>query len=676
MHKESPKKPSGKIAPGFQETEIKPTERDESEFLKNNVGTMQDDLAKLIGQKNHHSGGAALRLKRKPKNNLKNIQRDLTDVYTDGNGKIPDLTKLDRVQRPLWKTIIYSLIAVALVLFVASAAGFFVFTNLNKENFTNEKVSFRIDPPISLSSGQESAYTITITNKENVNLYNLSLVMTYPDSFKYSSAEPQANGEKKNTWNFSVLKSGETQQVQLKGTIIAPLDSTQTFKGTVTFKPEIINAEFKQEAVVDLAVASSVIGLDITGPDKTLANQNIDYLLSYKNIGQKEVKNLELVVDYPLGFNVASATPSAKDGTNNTWQIDKITTTTGGQIKITGNYSGVAESGNQELKARINLKQDNNEPFIQSEQSITTAIIKDQLNLEMIINGSAEDQPISFGDLLTYTLNYKNTGQQELKNIQITAHLNSSILDWNTFKDNNKGQKNNNSVTWTGQQIPKLLSLAPGDEGSISWQIRAKDLSAIRDKNVNQFSVESYAEAKGGNMDAGGTNVVKGKTIVNSINSDLNLSVQPRYYDENNIPLGFGSIQPKTGESSTYNVKLSLNNNLHDISDIEINAVLPKGVAWANKSKHNTGDLLYNPTTRKIIWKISRLPKTAQETEADFNITIKPTDDDLGRVLVLLPEITLSAKDTETGAAINKSVKAVTTAFTDPILGQLSGIVE
>ena len=233
-----------------------------------------------------------------------------------------------------------------------------------------------------------------------------------------------------------------------------------------------------------------------------------------------------------------------------------------------------------------------------------------------------------------------------------------------------------NSIAWSGKQIPKLLSLAAGDEGSINWQVRVKDLSAIRDKNVNQFSIESYAEAKADNMDAGGTNVVKGKTVVNSINSDLNLSVQPRYYDENNVPLGFGSIQPKAGESSTYNVKLSLNNNLHDISDIEVDAVLPKGVSWANKSDHNTGDLLFNSNTKKVIWKISRLPKTAQNTEATFNITIKPTDDDLGRVLVLLPEITLSAKDTETGAAINKSIKAVTTAFTDPILGQLSGIVE
>ena len=442
MHKEPQKRSDGKIAPGFRETEIKAGAKDEVEFLKNNVGTMQDDMAKLIGQKNHRPGGVVARFKRKPKDNMKNIQRDLTDVYTDGNGKIPDLTRLDRVQRPLWKTIIYSLIAIALVLFIASAAGFFVFTNLNKENFTNEKVAFRIDPPISLSSGQEETYTITITNKENVNLYDLNLDMTYPDSFQLTGADPQSSGEKKNTWNFSVLKSGETQKIELKGIVVAPLDSTQTFKGLLTFKPEIINAEFKQEAAVDLAVASSIIGLDISGPDKTLANQDIEYTLSYKNIGSQEVKNLELVVDYPTGFNVVSTTPKAKDGTSNIWDIDKISTTTGGEIKIKGNYAGVSDSGNQEFKARINLKQDNNEAFIQSEQSITTAIVKDQLSLQLIVNGSAEDQPISFGDLLTYTLNYKNTGQQELKNIQITAHLNSSILDWNTFRDDNKGEKN------------------------------------------------------------------------------------------------------------------------------------------------------------------------------------------------------------------------------------------
>jgi hypothetical protein len=70
------------------------------------------------------------------------------------------------------------------------------------------------------------------------------------------------------------------------------------------------------------------------------------------------------------------------------------------------------------------------------------------------------------------------------------------------------------------------------------------------------------------------------------------------------------------------------------------------------------------------------LVKSAQNTEATFNVSIEPQSSDLGRVLILVSNLSLSAKDSQTGAEINKGLKAITTAFTDPILGSVSGIVE
>jgi outer membrane usher protein FimD/PapC len=174
----------------------------------------------------------------------------------------------------------------------------------------------------------------------------------------------------------------------------------------------------------------------------------------------------------------------------------------------------------------------------------------------------------------------------------------------------------------------------------------------------------------------GGTSTVKSKILVNSINSDLSLKAAARYYNEDNVALGSGPITPQAGQSSSYNIQLTLSNNLHDIGNIEVSAVLPKNVGWDNKETHNTGNVSYSANSRKVSWTISKLLRTAAGTEADFNLSITPTDGDVGRVLILLPEIKLIAKDLDTGAAITKTVKAITTSFDDPILGQLSGIVE
>ncbi|OGY44721.1 MAG: hypothetical protein A3B89_01285 [Candidatus Buchananbacteria bacterium RIFCSPHIGHO2_02_FULL_40_13] len=640
------------------------------------VTTMQDDLAKLMAKKNR--AGKSLEFKpageRQPENS--EIQRKLTEVYTDGDGEIPDLTRLEKNDKSPWQTLLYSLIGVFSVLFVVAIAGFWFFSNWNTDNFTNERITLKIDTPITIISGQEGIYTVTITNKEKVDLYNLELELLYPENFIYLDAVPKAGGDKNNSWSFSVLKSGESQKIELKGKIIAALKSTQTFRGWLNFKPANLNANFKQETIVDVMVSASVFGLDITGPDKTLANQEVEYVIKYENSSEEDFTNLQIVTVYPESFVLGSAEPSSEKEMNNTWNLAELKAGTRGEIKVKGDYSAAESGGNRDFTARLQLKKDG-DYYPQSEETLVTEVIKDQLSMQLIVNGSSEDQPISFGDLLVYTLNYKNTGEENLENIQIKANLNSEILDWNTLKDENKGVREDNSIIWTGRRIPKLLKLGAGEEGQIDWQIRVQDASAINDINVGKFSVESFIEAKAqqtGKLT--GESVVSTKILVNSVNSDLTMSAEARYYNEDNVPLGLGPIEPRVGELSTYNIKLALSNNLHRAENIQVKAKLPSNVFWSNRETHDQGDLIYNAVAGEVIWNISNLDKSAQPVIATFNIDIKPTDNDRGRILILLSNINLTAKDSETGAAISKEVKAITTAFDDPILGQTKGIVQ
>ena len=183
------------------------------------------------------------------------------------------------------------------------------------------------------------------------------------------------------------------------------------------------------------------------------------------------------------------------------------------------------------------------------------------------------------------------------------------------------------------------------------------------------------ASAKVTNKD-GGLDTITGRVLTNAINSDLGLQAVARYYNGDNIALGAGPIQPQAGSASSYNIALTLTNNLHNIGNIIVTAILPKNINWDNKETHDTGDVAYSAGARKITWMISKLAKTASGAAANFNLSITPTENDIGRVLILLPEVQLIAKDLDTGADISQTVKAITTSFDDPILGQVSGIVE
>ena len=642
---------------------------------KKSLTTMQDDIAGLISKKNRPAKSKESALVSRNTADVE-MQRKLTEVYTDGDGEIPDLTKLERSDRPAWKSILYTLIGVFAVLLVVAALGFWFFSRWDTDNFTNERITLKINTPITIISGQENVYTVALTNKEKVNIYNLELELFYPDNFQFIEAAPQATGDKNNKWSFSVLKIGETQNIELKGKMIAALNSTQTFRGLLNFKPANLNANFKQETVVDAIISSSVLNLDVSGPEKTLANQEVEYLLKYENLSQEDYSDIQIITTYPEAFTVESAEPSAEKETNNTWNIASLKAGEKGEIKIAGNYATVENSGSRDFTARLQLKQDG-DYYPQSEETFATAVIKDQLSLQLIINGSGEDQPINFGDLLVYTLSYKNSGEDDLENIQIKANLNSQILDWDSLKDEERGVREKNSLIWTGRHIPNLLKLKTGEEGQIIWQLQVKDASAITDVDIGKFSVESFIEARARQTgQLAGESIVVTKPISNSVNSDLAIIAEARYYSEDNVPLGLGPIEPRVGEESTYNIRLVLTNNLHKVENVQVQAKLPNTVSWSDKENHERGDLFFKAATNEVVWNIFNLPKSPQPIEASFNVNIKPTDNDQGRILILLSNINLVAKDTETGALITKEVKALTTAFDDPILGQTKGLVQ
>lgn len=660
---------------------VLPESKEENELpvdeLRENISTMQDGLAQVMKDKGNKR--SFIYPFKKIGSRSKEIQHELAEVYTDTDGEIPDMTKLEHAEMPLWQKLLYWTTAFFAVIFFASLVGFLVFSNLSGDSFTNDRVIFKIEPPLSVVSGQESVYTLIITNNEKVNLYDLNIDLKYPDDFQYVSSTMEASGEKKNSWNIGVLRVGETVKIEITAKIIASLGSVHNLSGILTFKPENINSEFQQKSSIDLGVNASVISLNVSGPDKLLSNQNGDYVIVLRNVGIEALKDIEVVADYPQGFVFSSSSPQAKSGSNGTWEISELATSTEGststekRITISGNFSGVSESGNQEIRIKVNLKKAS-DWILQSEQSAIVNVVKDQLKLTLVVNGSGEDQPVGFGDLLIYTASFKNTGHEDLKNIELTAHLDSDILDWDSLKDSALGKKSGNSLTWTGKQVPQLLSLRPSEEGSISWQVRVRDYDSLRGEDIGKLSVESYLEAR--TTVSGNESSVSGKTITNSVNSDLSLGAGARYYNEDNVALGAGPIRPQVGQASSYNVYFKLGNNIHDISNIEVNAVLPAGVSWDNKEDHDTGDVSYNSKTRKLSWTISRLSKRADGAYLSFNISITPKESDSGRVLVLIPEVRLSGKDIETGADISKSIKAITTAFDDPILGNLSGIVE
>jgi len=237
-------------------------------------------------------------------------------------------------------------------------------------------------------------------------------------------------------------------------------------------------------------------------------------------------------------------------------------------------------------------------------------------------------------------------------------------LDWNTVIDKNKGKIKNNKISWTKDEIPALGDLTPNTEGTIDFSIKVKNPGEI-DPTKN-YQVKSYARfTVGTSASSENSEDSKSNEITNKINSDLNIKERVMYFNDDNIAVGYGPLPPKVGEATGYKVYWNLTNNLNELNNLEIVTTLPSYVNWDNKNRTDLGTINYDSSTRKVTWHIGRLSITNTRAEAEFNITITPTSNDKGKIMVLLPGTTVVADDNATGSKINKTNQPKTTKIED-----------
>jgi hypothetical protein len=167
----------------------------------------------------------------------------------------------------------------------------------------------------------------------------------------------------------------------------------------------------------------------------------------------------------------------------------------------------------------------------------------------------------------------------------------------------------------------------------------------------------------------------KSNTIINKINSDLKLNETIRYFNIDNIPVGTGPHPPKVGEETTYKVYWDLENNLHELKDLEIKVSLPDYVSWDAHERTTAGSVKFNEKENQIIWNIGRLPITVFQADAEFSIRIKPREEDRNKIMVLLPGSYVSAIDSETEAELTINTKAKTSKLEDDDIAGGDGIV-
>lgn len=652
--------------------------RIEKQKESDDVGSTSDDFVNVRGRVSNDAES----------HREEEIEKSLEEIYRDKDGKKIDVDRININRRQgfifwFFNLIVFSLIAIVIGLGVYY---YFVYGKVGDSS----SLDLNVKCPEDVVSGEEFKCYFTYKNPEYVALKNVTLSLSYSEDFIFISGQPQASGGQ-NNWDIGRIEAKSEGVVEIIGKIIDKTKSSSVILAKMSYVPENFSSEFKKEASATINTRSIGFDASFNYSNTALINQQgeikIDFTPLEKNYFSDFIIRLERSDNFEIKNTIVSGRRQGDKTPQPKFKIEKIKEEAVDSWMVSGlekaeNFEiiyKVKEKSNEKENLKISFEQNiGGKRYVFLEKPIVLDLMKSDLNLSLIMNGSQSDKPVNFGDRLNYSIAYSNRGETALKDVAITVALDGDFVDWTTLQDKNKGREKGNTITWTSDELTALKDIDVNESGSIDFSVDVlpfseSDLSKdFQIKAFAQYNINNSGDDVGSSSASIGAQDNRSNTITSLINSDFSFKEEARYFDEDNLPVGNGPLPPKVGEKTSFKIYWAINNNLHDLNEVSVETVLPMGVEWDSHNRTSVGTLSYDESNRKVYWQIGRLPITVFRADAEFNISITPSEENRNKIMVLLVNSKTSAVDAKTGSSLEKVVKGQTTKLDSDDIANMS----
>lgn len=531
--------------------------------------------------------------------------------------------------------------------------------------FSDSRVKVAVSGLEDISSGKLLTYEINYENNNSVSLKNVSLKITYPESFKPDN-NPNFNNEGLTASILSIgnLPAHGKGKAVFNGRIYSPRGALIYLKAELVYSPSSVSSRFISTNQLGVNVSSSPLALEIMAPQNVASGDEINYAISYKNTGPDDSSNLRLRVEYPEGFTFSDSSPKVSEG-NNIWYIGRLSSGQEGKINISGKLEGERDNS-KVVKISLGTFEENNFISYNDEQA-TTAIVASPLFITQSVNG-ANSSVVSPGDKLHFSIFFRNDGNIGLKDIIVTEKIESEALEYSSLQtDGGFYDGDKKTITWKSSDHPVLKSLEPGKSGNIDFNVKVKDIIPMNSLNDRNYVISSIVKIDSLDIPTPihMNKIIAGNKMDMKLNSKLVLDVAG-YYNDDKIS-NSGPVPPKVGEETTYTLHWILRNTTNDMSDVKVEAVLPTGVTMAGQIYPEEAKITYNERNNSIIWEVGNISagvgiiSNSSPREAVFQVKIKPSVNQVGNPVTLLNQSVASGKDLFTGMSLSSTASGKTT---------------
>ncbi len=635
-----------------------------------------------------------------------------------------------------------TILAIVLLVIIAVSSLFYFTRMKGKQSFDETKVRVSVETLGGIASGDEVVFDIKYENNTSVSLRNARIRLFVPVEFLFISSDKKTEMEETVfTWNLENISAGESGNIKLFGKVIGGMDEEYNFNSKISYTPENFNYEFEsadEQSRTQIKIIAVPFELSIQSPEDIINGSEIEYIINYKNISDREFKLVNIKAQLPEKFEYKFSEPEPsgeKDGLLS-WNINNITPKLEGKLVIKGNIIA-NENREKKIEVILSASEDNMDMF---EYINKTAIVKVKeipITIKQFING-AEEYFATKGEELEYTIKLKNISDEAIKGLVVNSELRGEV-DFDSLDIvNGSYNEKSNKITWSAFNVPKLASFGPGEEEEVSFKIKAKDYIEIEKLKAKDLVINNITTISSFNFDSSSIDIEK---IIASNKSDIkfkaSLFIRTKgYFNDDGRIKNVGSIPPEVGKETNYLIHWNLSSLFNDTNNIRIASILPEGISWTGNyiesdGKVSLGDqtngalapeeeaedngsvvenntniiieddnnldndqndskeienqikeekFFYNTKTREVVWELPKLDAntgiTSPVKEVVFQISIKPKNSDIGKVIKIMNETKAIGYDEFVNKKIIAFESELTTELPDDYsIGLKEGVV-
>ena len=599
------------------------------------------------------------------------LKRDKPEVPDSWQSK--EKAKKPRMKASMFKKFfIFSIIFFGLALLYV---GYNVFEGGN--TVSNDNIDIAVLGNTFTGGGEDLPLIIEVTNRNNSALELADLVVEYPRGASALETE-------RLRVSLGTIPSGTVVTENLNVILFGEQGSLHNVEISLEYRLEGSNAIFVKEKPYEVTINSTPINLLVEAPTEASPNQEITLSVKTTLNSQEQVDNMVLKVDYPVGFQFISATPSP-DLSNNVWELGDLAPGKEDEIQIVGKLVDVFDGEEKTFKVWSGSQSEREKSevgVVFNSLAHTLQVQRPFIEAKLFVNGDySRGYSVNSKETISGEIRWVNNLDTKVNDLEIKAKLSGNALD-RTSVITNDGFYNSpeNTIVWDRNSQSAFKEVAPGRSGSVNFVVSPSALfSGGNILNAPEIKIDVAISGK---------QSIEGnllKSIENSeqkvvrITSDVSFANKVVYYSgpfQNS-----GPMPPKSEQETTYTVVWTLTNTANAISDARIRSTLPPWVRFTGSVSPANENVTYNASTKEVIWNIGNIPRGAgisgEPREVAFQIAFTPSISQIGKTPTLINDAVLTGTDDFANVDVRINKASLNTRLpNDPLAASNSGRVE